>query len=246
MTELIPDPEFNDPNKWQIVGFGGQVTGGQLVFTLANVIRAAPIPDVLPTIGSKYTYQIDVATVSPFGFTGRALFGGVEFWNKTQGAGLFEGEITAIAETGLVFQALPATYSVNKVSIMTATLVNDILDYLHGQGILDGVTSWVGKANYLPPQPDQTIVITETPGLPPDGSPGVKYDQPSFQVRVRGASDGMQDAQTKIFEIFDALNDVSIPGYCFIFGSTSAPLFIGLDTNNRPEFVWNFDTMKQR
>jgi len=115
--ELIPDTEFDNPAAWNIVGFGGQVTGGQLVFTLANVPSAAPVPDLIPIIGDEYEYIIDVDSVSAFGLTARALFGGVVIWEKSDGAGVFAGQVIPTAATGLVFQALPATYSVNSVSI---------------------------------------------------------------------------------------------------------------------------------
>ena len=129
---------------------------------------------------------------------------------------------------------------------MTVSLSTDILQFLHDQGVVDGVTGWEGKYNYMPPQPDQCVVVTETPGGPPDGSTGQKWDLPSFQIRVRAGSDGMEAATLKAFEIFDTLEDATISGFCFVFGVTSAPLFIGLDTNNRPEFTWNFNTMKER
>jgi len=118
MSRLIPDPEFDDQTKWEIVGTGGTVTGGQLVFILANVIRAAPIPEIKPIIGRNYDYRLDIASVSPFGITSRALFGGVEIWTKADGAGSFYGEITAVSETGLVFQAIPGQYTVNSVQIL--------------------------------------------------------------------------------------------------------------------------------
>jgi len=115
--ELIPDTEFNEPSAWNIVGTGGSVTGGQLVFTLANVIAATPVPSLQPVIGDEYDYRIDIDSVSAFGLTARAHFGGVDIWEKADGAGIFTGQIIAVATSGLIFQALPAMYAVNSVSV---------------------------------------------------------------------------------------------------------------------------------
>lgn len=116
--ELIPDPEFDNPAAWNIAGTGGAVTGGQLVFTLANVIAATPVPSLVPVIGDEYEYRIDIDSVSAFGLTARAHFGGVDIWEKADGAGVFTGDVIATDATGLVFQALPAMYAVNSASIV--------------------------------------------------------------------------------------------------------------------------------
>lgn len=115
--EQLPDGDFTNPAAWEIVGFGGSITGGTLQFILANVIRAAPLPLIPSIVGRTYHYILDVASVTAFGTQGRALWGNVEFWNKSQGAGIFTGDIVATGTGGLVFQANTAQYTVNSISI---------------------------------------------------------------------------------------------------------------------------------
>jgi hypothetical protein len=120
--ELIPDPEFNDPTKWDTTtGFGGNVTDSHLVFINATVIRAAPLPDVLAEISQQYQYSIVVDEYT-FGFA-RILFGGVDLWTQDDGVGTFINTFTATDATGLVAQALPATYKINSISIKAVTAV---------------------------------------------------------------------------------------------------------------------------
>lgn len=140
--ELIPDPEFNDPASWEIAGFGGSVTGGQLVFINATVIRAAPLPDVLATTGQDYQYSIVVDEYT-FGLSARILFGGVDLWTQDDGVGTFINTFTAAGDTGLVAQALPATYKIGSISIKAITAVPiPPAFYLFGSGLLGlvGVT----------------------------------------------------------------------------------------------------------
>jgi hypothetical protein len=134
--ELIPDPEFNDPTKWEIVGLGGSVTDSHLVFINANVIRAAPIPDVLASIGQDYQYSI-VVNEFTYGLSARILFGGVDLWTQDNGIGTFVNTFTATGATGLVAQALPATYKIDSISIKAITSVPlPAATWLFGSGLL--------------------------------------------------------------------------------------------------------------
>jgi len=117
MIELIRDPEFLDPSAWSIAGFGGSVTGGQLKFTLANVPNASQNPPQNVELGKEYDYSIEIASYVPVGLVARALVGNQTIWDKSDGAGVFEGSVVASNTTGLVFQATVATYSVERVSL---------------------------------------------------------------------------------------------------------------------------------
>lgn len=118
--EFVSDPDFTNSVSWEKVGFGVSVSDGLLKFTNANSIRVAPIPDNKAEIGKTYRFTV-VITSFTFGFGCRALFGGVNIWTQSQGAGTFTGLIVATSNTGLVFQALPGTYRVDSVSIKEDT-----------------------------------------------------------------------------------------------------------------------------
>lgn len=184
---LIPDTEFDDPSAWEIVGFGGSVTGGLLKFTLATVIRAAPLPLVPSSPGKVYYYEMSVPSVTAFGFTGRALWGGVEFWNKNvQGAGAFSGLITAENTAGLVFQANPAQYSVDYIRIREAT-VADIVN-VHISDVLSrlGAISSIKNKTVSLYTPDQIIKTTDKLDFP---AVGVIY------AGMRGIEDSSRTGQ---------------------------------------------------
>ena len=78
MSQIVADPDIDDPASWEIVGFGASVSGGQLKFVLSTAIRVAPIPEVVAIIGDRYVYRLDIASAVTGGLQARALFGGVE------------------------------------------------------------------------------------------------------------------------------------------------------------------------
>lgn len=137
-----------------------------------------------------------------------------------------------------------------------ARLVTDVLDFLGDQGIIDGGTGWTGFAGYLPPDPDQVIVVYETPGSDPElipaGSVETAYDEPGFQVRGRGAEFGYAALRDKMGAIYRALHGSELapasgdPAYVLVRAVQSAPLPLGLDDNSRPHFTWNFLALRER
>lgn len=126
------------------------------------------------------------------------------------------------------------------------SLETDILDLLTTDGVIGGVTGWTGQVAVQPETPDQVVTVTATPGGPPDQSSGTKYDEPDFQVRIRGGVRDLQATNTKIREIFDTLNNATLVDYVFVFPQTSEPLFLGEDTNRRPQYSLNFNVMRKR
>lgn len=124
-------------------------------------------------------------------------------------------------------------------------LLDDVLSTLVTAGVVDD-SSWYGFKSYMPPTPDQSIAVFETPGEDPDQSDGTAYDLPGFQVRIRGEKFEYDVARTKAEAVFSALNNATISGYVYVFAATSAPLPMGYDKSDRPELSWNFRCMKAR
>lgn len=131
-------------------------------------------------------------------------------------------------------------------------LLNDVLSFLESEGLINGGTGWTGYASFLPTSPDQAVAIFETGGLPPEiireGSDEIEYDDPGFQIRVRGARDDYLGMRNKIYAIYEALHGVDMDNgnYVLVQAVQSSLLPLGLDGNNRPEATWNFLAMKVR
>lgn len=86
-------------------------------------------------------------------------------------------------------------------------------------------------------------VITPLPGLPQDTELGITY--PVFQVKVRGDVSDYAEAESRAFEIFDALANkyhvrIGAHHVVQITMGSSQPYFIGKDENERPIFTFNF------
>lgn len=130
-------------------------------------------------------------------------------------------------------------------------LMDEIEDVLIAENIGGGATGWTIGKGFMPNSPDKVITIYETPGLSPDvvpdGSTDFKYDQPEFQIRVRGESLGYEEAREKIQEVFNALHANELQSstiYCY--SEQSGPMPMGLDDNDRPSLTWNFTTLRKR
>lgn len=126
------------------------------------------------------------------------------------------------------------------------SLLDDIGAKLTSDGVVGGATGWTLGKSYLPPSPDQVVALFETAGPEADQTEGTRYDEPTFQVRARGATFEYDQLRDKMTEVFNSLNDATIAGFVFVFAVQSGPLPLGYDENNRPELSWNFATMKQR
>ena len=133
-------------------------------------------------------------------------------------------------------------------------LLDQIADYLEAQGVVGGASGWVVQLSSMEPTPDKVVVLYDTPGDLPDidDSGAEEYDEPGFQVRVRGDIDGYEAARTKIQEVYDTLHKSEPPSatgetaIVFVYATQSGPLPMGKDSNSRPELVWNFRALKQR
>ncbi|MEK3817501.1 minor capsid protein [Bacillus sp. FSL K6-1284] len=92
--------------------------------------------------------------------------------------------------------------------------------------------------------PDECISVKLTGGFPTSQWTGKK--QPSFQILVRGGAAGEQECEDKAYELFNALTNlkevmIGENSVVIIRATTSVPLFIGYDDNNRPQYSLNFD-----
>lgn len=123
-------------------------------------------------------------------------------------------------------------------------LLDDIASYLQQQGITD-----IYKG-YMPDQPDNVVVLFEYAGEAPELVMGGDNttERPGLQVRVRDKS--YPAGRARIQAVVDALHGLSnvVLGnkrYLLIRANQS-PASLGLDGNNRSEFVVNFSVIKER
>jgi hypothetical protein len=92
---------------------------------------------------------------------------------------------------------------------------------------------------------DDCAAVKLTSGFPIDEWSNIT--RPSFQVRVRGASDKEAATEAKAYEIHAALTnlrDVTIgdDSVVVIRAMNSAPPYLGVDANERPIYSMNFNT----
>lgn len=139
---------------------------------------------------------------------------------------------------------------------MAAKLITDVIDFLEDEGLIGGETGWAGYEGYLPPEPDQVIVVFETGGFPPEvkrnGSTEQEYDEPTFQILGRGDGFGNAALRDKMGTVYRALHDSELspasgdPQYVFVYALQSGPFPLGLDDNDRPRLTWNFKALRER
>lgn len=125
-------------------------------------------------------------------------------------------------------------------------LLDDLIAHLEAEGVVGGSTGWTAYASYLPDTPNRVIAVFETGGGEPDQTDGTPYDLPTFQVRGRAGPHEYALLRDKMQDVFEALNNATPAGFVYIFATTSGPLDLGRDTNERPHLSWNFRCMRQR
>ena len=131
-------------------------------------------------------------------------------------------------------------------------LLDEVQTYLVAQnrGTLPGNRqAWPIYLGYMPDDtiaPNSVITLHEVAGAPPEGQWNVIY--PRLVVQVRGETDfAYSAARTKMQNIFDTLHntyDNVTTDYVSVLGQTSAPVFLGYDSKNRPLFMWSFNCIK--
>lgn len=128
------------------------------------------------------------------------------------------------------------------------SLEDDIETRLDNQLIAGESTNWKIEFYWESDEPDRLVVITATPGAPPDAVGPT--DKPRFQIRVRGGPGESKQAEDKTIEIFKDLHRLgsqSINGTSY--GGILAvqrPAWLRKDDNNRDWFAVNFQTWRAR
>jgi len=90
---------------------------------------------------------------------------------------------------------------------------------------------------------DACAVVKPYGGLPK--TVDTKIERPSFQVLVRGDKFDIESTEAKAIEIYEALSSlqeviIGGRGVTRIQGLGSGPVYIGMDSNDRPQFSVNF------
>jgi len=129
----------------------------------------------------------------------------------------------------------------------------DIKDILISSavGVADGFavsSGWAVHVSTIPDDtntPDTCIGIFDSPGLDPDDSFDGSIDQPSVQIRVRGAVFGYKAAWTKAKAIASALHqrvNETWNGTKYVqIMQKGDVMFVAYDEKNRPLLSLNFD-----
>jgi hypothetical protein len=122
----------------------------------------------------------------------------------------------------------------------------DIRDLLvTALGLVKGTTIFLGVE---PANPDNTVTVFDTPGLPPDLTldRDEKYGRPSIQVRVR--NNNYQTGWALANNIKDALhgraNETLGGTYYSLISATDEPAMLDYDRNGRPRFIINFNLQR--
>lgn len=128
-TELLADPEFNDPSAWNtftISPWGLQyvdVSGGQANFgeSMSNlgigVIRPASL--LVGETGKTYQITIEIGSFTTADAVTKIRFANEDLWSHADGAGVFKYEITPAFPTGYLWiLGRNALFSVERISIL--------------------------------------------------------------------------------------------------------------------------------
>lgn len=127
-------------------------------------------------------------------------------------------------------------------------LLDDIASYLASFGV--GTVGTDIYKGFMPDQPDNLVALFEYAGSPTEltmcDSPTL--ERPGLQVRVRNIS--YAAGRAKIEAIVDILhglgNTVLGSTRYLLIRANQSPESLGLDANNRSEFVVNFSVLKER
>jgi hypothetical protein len=134
------------------------------------------------------------------------------------------------------------------------SIVDDVLAYLASAEIVDGSSEWPSVRRNVHDGSDRLVIVTEDGGVPPEtpsptGIGDSAFMEPAVQVRVRGEPWDSDSASAKAQDVFDALHgfmrgDLGSTYYIRVAAQTSSPVFIGFDTNGRPEFTISFRALR--
>lgn len=129
---------------------------------------------------------------------------------------------------------------------MITALLDSVGSYLTMAGLVGGTTGWLLAKGWMPPTPDHIVALFEYAGGPPQNAAAL--DRPGLQIRVRGDKQSVAGAyaaaRLHIERVRQSLHasvaETIAPGVRAVVATQSAfPL--GLDDNDRIEFVCNFE-----
>ena len=95
----------------------------------------------------------------------------------------------------------------------------------------------------LPSAPDEALAIARYGGTEADSR--LPYDEPSLQFLVRGRRADVRTAEANAQAVYDALHGLgmrTLPGGMWLqlaVGTQGGPIYIGPDSNGRPEYTVN-------
>ncbi|WP_113699184.1 minor capsid protein [Nonomuraea lactucae] len=95
----------------------------------------------------------------------------------------------------------------------------------------------------MPASPDRCVVLARYGGA--ESSLADNYDEPRIQARVRGPATDVRIAERDAELVYDRLNGLgtlTLPGGTWLqlaVALQAGPVFIGLDSNQRPEYTVN-------
>lgn len=124
-------------------------------------------------------------------------------------------------------------------------LLDDIAAILQQRGVT-GVYK-----GFMPDTPDNLVALFEYAGEPMEltmGGEDSVLERPGLQVRVRDTSYPAGRAKIgQIVDILHGLSEVVVNGTRYLLiRANQSPESLGLDANNRSEFVCNFSVLKER
>ncbi len=128
-------------------------------------------------------------------------------------------------------------------------LLDDIASYLASFNI--GKVGTDIHKGFLPDQPDNLVALFEYAGSPMEltmGDGDATLERPGLQVRVRNTSYPVGRAKIdQVVDVLHGLANVTLGGKRYLLiRANQSPASMGLDANNRSEFVVNFSVIKER
>ena len=127
MTELVPDPGFDDPAAWDINGLGAvpasnvEISGSQLNSTSSTCLGiVTPADAPLMVVGKTYQYEIEIESASGTGIANASIDNNI-LWQagtlESVGAVTVSGEIVYQGTVGLKFVVTNKLVAINMVSV---------------------------------------------------------------------------------------------------------------------------------
>lgn len=127
-------------------------------------------------------------------------------------------------------------------------LVEEVKAYLDAQGVTGGATGWQAKTGGFTPEQDRQVLITASPGAPPEAGTDLEY--PNFQIMARAEAHEHVAVRAKMDEVMGLFQATSPTmggkAYIGILATQSIASLLLVDENDRCIYVQNFRTFRSR